>query len=425
MGNCLRYFLLPFLLFLPSLAFSSPVLIISGAQKTDISVFERELRLSEHSEATSEETLIFLAQSFQKRLEQMQLFSKVVVNVSKSSMPGEFSVEVEEKWTTIPIVKVSSGGGVQQLTVGIFDPHVFGQFLEVGTQYEKLGKESSFVGWFKNPRWLSQDLVLDLQYWNTRRVRIKYDQTADEPLEKQGFVLHREKLYLGVEPKLSPTLVARLSLENNKDDFNRDSLSDEQKAKFSAFPLPQETEVTLLGVGLDWGKIQTLGFQIEGSKISFNAKHAFVKNQEAPDFNQAEISWLGATSSFANWVQRLMAGSTTTSLLPYWNYFGGLDRIRGFSDNRFSGRYYLLSNSEARFPLLEQPRYILQGTLFLDALSAAEKTEDLDRLTAASSGLGLRMILPQIYRAVARLDYARTLRRSDDQSLSFGLQQFF
>ncbi len=116
---------------------------------------------------------------------------------------------------------------------------------------------------------------------------------------------------------------------------------------------------------------------------------------------------------------------TDTNLLQYWGYFGGLDRIRGFADNRFSGRYSILSNSELRNTLIQKSSWIGQGVLFIDLLSSTEKFTELDRLTAASAGNGIRIILPQIYRAVVRLDLSKPLVKNDDQTVSFGIQQFF
>jgi outer membrane protein assembly factor BamA len=123
--------------------------------------------------------------------------------------------------------------------------------------------------------------------------------------------------------------------------------------------------------------------------------------------------------------QRFLAGTTSTQILQYWYYLGGLDRIRGFHDNRFAGRYHWLSNSEIRVPVFRRPSYIIQSVGFLDLTSVGENFKDLDSLTASSLGAGIRLILPKLYRFVIRMDYAKPIKKDDDMNISFGVQQFF
>lgn len=120
-----------------------------------------------------------------------------------------------------------------------------------------------------------------------------------------------------------------------------------------------------------------------------------------------------------------MGGWTDTEVLQYWYYLGGLDRVRGFSDNRFAGSKYWLSNSEVRLPVWRQGPLIFQYVTFYDVVAAAEETKGLNKASGASIGMGARVIAPDIYRFVARFDFAYNLLRRDDMPISFGVQQFF
>ena len=109
-------------------------------------------------------------------------------------------------------------------------------------------------------------------------------------------------------------------------------------------------------------------------------------------------------------------------------YLGGLDTLRGFLDGQFRGDYYWLVNAEVRPTLWSSPRAVLQGNLFVDVA----KTWDDQSFSPAgfehpfvSTGAGLRIILPRIYRAVLRLDVARTHTPVRRTGIAFGLQQFF
>ncbi len=393
---------------------------VVGLKKTSLSVIQREYELAEKVQNGST-----IESNLQRRLLSMQIFSKV--NVAPPDQNGILQVELEEKWTTIPVVKFSSGGGILQTTVGVYDPNLFGEFLESGIQYEQLGSEGSGVLWFKNPRFLNRPQVLDLQYWNTRRLRLKYDQNAIDPVEKQGFVLERERFYLGFEPTLNFNITLKFLIEQNKDRFSMDSLNDEQKRKFRGIELPADIEIYQVGFGFEWSTLNFIGHQAEGIKASALYKYHWDEKQVAKPFSQTDLAFHFSSllDTDYNYVQRLLFSMTDTSLLQYWGYFGGLDRIRGFADNRFSGRYSLLSNSELRATYIRKPSWILQVVSFIDLLSSTEKFSELDRISAASAGVGFRIILPKIYRATLRLDYARPLVKDDEQSFGFGLQQFF
>ncbi len=408
------------LIFFTFEAHSQKKILVTGLSKTKLDVIERELELVQ-SEMPENESL---GPELERRLRRMQIFSSVQV---LQENPEEIQIAVEEKWTTIPILKVASGGGVTQTTLGVYDPNIFGAWIESGAQYEQLGTEGSGVLWLKNPRFLNQEQLLDLQYWNTKRLRLKYDQTEIDPKEKQGFVLEREKIYIGFEPKLNNRVTLKTSVENSRDQFSDSNLPAELKRKFKGQKLPVDVEVTQLGMGIDWGSLDWNTHLIEGLKVSAMIKYNWVKNQAARSFYQTEIGLIYASiiDSRVNFAQRILLGTTDTELLQYWNYFGGLDRIRGFVDNRFSGRNYFLSNSEIRITGLDKTNWVVQGAGFIDFLNTSEKTEEIDRISAASVGAGFRFIFPKIYRAVVRIDYAHPIIKNDDQKISFGLQQFF
>ena len=120
-----------------------------------------------------------------------------------------------------------------------------------------------------------------------------------------------------------------------------------------------------------------------------------------------------------------MFGATNTEALQYWQYLGGLDRIRGFADNRFSGSQFLLSNTEFRHPVFKRDWLVLQTVAFLDMVSRAEKVKELGTLDGASTGGGVRLFFPNIYRLTLRLDYATPLVKNDDINFSFWCSAVF
>lgn len=398
---------------------------ISGNRKTKTAVIERELEFHQQEKVCESQ----IKEGVQ-RIKDTGLFSSVSYSILPSDQPKSnvVKITVEEKWTTIPIVKVNSGGGISQYTLGVYDPNIFGEFLEAGAQYENLGGASSGVVWFKNPRLFSEHQGIDLQYWNTRRIRIKYDQEAEGPEITRGFLHERERFYADYFRELSPRVVARVSVDYNKDNFSTKILPDKVLDKLGPNPvLPSSTELVISKFGLELGKVEGDPQSLRGHVFGVHVGYAHSLDGNADPFVQGDVSFSLFKLFLPRWqyAQRLHGGITSTKVLQYWYYLGGLDRIRGFADNRFAGRQFALSNSEIRYLAVEKPSVLIQIAGFLDFASIGEETSDLTTLKAASVGSGIRFILPKFYRFVVRLDYAKPLIKTDTVNWSFGVQQFF
>lgn len=409
-----------------SIGFSQEIeqIILNGNNKTDRELILKEITFKENSifsESEKERSL--------KRLKKMGLFSaikieKKIVNDDKVNV----IIELQEKWTTIPILKFSSGGGLSQTTIGVYDPHLWGKYIELGGQYEKLGTSSSGVLWYKQPRLFPNRMGIGLQLWSQSRLRVKYDQNLEDKKIIHGFLHKRNKIYFETFKEYGDYIKIRGVLEYHGDSFSRDQLTDEVKTISAGKELPAGTNIFLYSLGLDYSDIESFSEILRGFQASIDIQWADVREPKALDsFLQSDlmILYYKDWQSRWNWAQRIQLGTTSTEILQYWNYLGGLKSIRGFADNRFAGRYYWLSNSEMRYTLIKKNTSILQLVAFYDLVSVAENWKRLDTSSGSSTGMGVRWMLPRVYRLVLRADYAVTLKRKDDQSLSFGVQQFF
>ncbi|MBK9040942.1 MAG: BamA/TamA family outer membrane protein [Bdellovibrionales bacterium] len=398
---------------------------ISGNEKTSIKFIEMELGLSDKEWFCKNQI-----QEKINRLKRTGLFSKVEYTITRQNRNdlAELRIAVIEKWTTIPILKLNSGGGVSQYTIGVYDPNILGEFLEAGAQYENLGGASSGVVWFKNPRLFGKPQGIDLQYWNTRRIRIKYDQDKSDPEIKRGFLHEREKVYADYFRDISSKVTLRFSLEYNKDSFSTEILPDSVIHKNGPnLSLPPSTELLISKVGLEVGDIVGEPQALSGQSIGAHFGYANSLDSSADPFVQIDLSFHLFKSILPRWqlAQRLIAGVTSTQVLQYWYYLGGLDRIRGFADNRFAGSHFAVSNSETRYLMFEKPSYFIQGVGFVDFGAVGDEASEMTKVKAASLGAGLRLILPKFYRFIVRLDYAKPILKSDTMNWSFGVQQFF
>ncbi len=88
----------------------------------------------------------------------------------------------------------------------------------------------------------------------------------------------------------------------------------------------------------------------------------------------------------------------------------------------------LVKALQCRKHIYENKWGVVQAAIFSDQAKEGKDLEDLTERKEEyllSSGLGIRLINPKIYRFVARIDYAQTHTRSIQRGLSFGVQQFF
>lgn len=397
---------------------------IEGNRKTKRRVFLNELGFrpgDRISEQQLEQAIV--------NIRTTNLFSRVDHELQLSDN-GSYTllIHVEEKWTTIPILKLASGGGVEQTTVGVYDPNLFGQNLEAGFQYQRLENTDSGVAWFKNPRLFAGNGNIDLQLWKIKRLRTKYQQQETEPVIKTGFLHSRDKLYAGYGYRLSPVHSVSAFYEYNRDSFSDKLSSAEVKAITDVIGLPKDTEVNFLGLRFDWGHVDDHNaVYVQGKEFGWKYRYGRSETRAIKNFWDTELSYhhfipVFKTSTFA---QRFLAGYTNTQALQYWHYLGGLDRIRGFAEDRFAGRYFWLSNTELRQPLFRANWYVVQAVGFVDMVSAAEDFDGLGTLNGASAGLGIRVVLPKVYRFVIRADYAQPIKKNDDEHLSLGVQHFF
>ncbi|MCB0392321.1 MAG: hypothetical protein KDD58_13595 [Bdellovibrionales bacterium] len=395
---------------------------INGLTKTKKEVVLRELTFTEKQSVSTQGI-----QESLENLNRLNIFHTIKSKIINEGDSSVLTLDLKEKWTTIPFLKLSSGGGVSQTTFGVYDPNILGHYLELGGQFEKLEEANSGVVWFKNPRLFGKRMGVNIQAWSFSRIRLKYDQSLEDPLLINGFLHKRQMYYFDLFKEFKKDFLLRLDVEYNKDEFSTDFLDDDVLSLVTVKGLPQDTEVVFTGVGLTWGRVLSDQERFHGYGLDLGFRYGSVKSTGIDDFSESSIrfQYFLPIQNRWNFAQRVHAGSTSTDVLQYWNYLGGLESIRGFSDNRFAGRYYWLSNTEMRFTLFRKPNYIFQLNSFYDVVAAHERFKDLDTSSGSSIGLGGRLILPKVYRFVVRMDYAVPLKKNDDINLSFGVQQFF
>lgn len=395
---------------------------IVGNTKTTSKVILDEIRFKQNSKTTRELINLSLGD-----LKIINLFKSVSFEESTSKDGIDLTIKVEERWTTIPIFKYSTGGGLTRTTYGVYDPNIYGQYIEGGFQIEDLSGAMSAIAWFKKPRLWGTRNGIDIQYWSINRQRILYDQNEREPIFLDGFLQDRQRIYFGFTHEFHPFLRGIFSFEKNMDNFSRDLIPIEIMNVASGKPLPETTDFNILTAMLSFGRLVEYNQIVNGLRMQIGYSRALSNISNIDSFFQIDGSFEYFKTFNDKWVlsQRLLYGQNDTTQTHYRYFLGGLDRIRGFADSRFEGKIFGLSNSEVRYAFYNRSYFILQAAAFVDLISVGEKIRDMDRINGASVGGGLRMLLPKFYRLILRMDYAQQFLKEDEISGSFGIQQFF
>lgn len=399
---------------------------VRGNKRTDPKIILNEGELFEgrvYTEAQLKEA--------RARILNLEIFAEVDLKIqsNKGSEEQLLIVEVNERWTTIPIVKVSSGGGVSEVIAGIYDANLFGKYIEAGGQLQRLGERNSGVVWSKFPR-LTNKLQLDTQFWQTSRIRVKYDQEDPEPIVNNGFTQIRTRAYLALSYRLEYDKIFGIFYEYNEDRFENDlNFQDLIDTDFSneSVSLPVETQFHFIGLNFVLGRVDRYREFFSGHRASGNVRYGFSEN-EIENFGALSLKfeYYKRFKKDFNFASRTQYDSNDNSQnIQYLIYHGGFDSIRGFKDNRFSGNTTLALNNEIRYSFWREDLFTIQGVSFLDYVMVSNGPDSLTQQEAASVGVGARLFLPNLFRFVVRLDFAKAIIKEDDESINFGFQQFF
>lgn len=422
-------------------------IVVEGLGRTRRKVVTRELLFEEGGYASIDQI-----EESMTRLRNLGLFREVSWELVSQKVAGPdgipaetnparpsrvLRIRVDERWTMLPSFLLLRGGGLTRGAVGVSDINLFGRYIELGFQYDRLaldeaflqrgGAANSFVAWVRNPRFLDTFTMVGLDAWSTVRLRSIYE---DETGEREGgFTINRKMLVLRSRRELLWWLRVGLNVELVRDEFSFDYLPEETRdIQLANFGGPPPGGDTLgLRASVRYGRVNRDDFYYDGWSLTQYIGHADQIWGSDFRFSQFEniLLWYKRIPWRGNLAARLRAGTTNAEQIQWLYYLGGLNRVRGYPDSRFRGQSYWSLNAEYRVAPLANRWVTIQTLGFLDAGATTDEVFDFADLDAASLGLGVRLISPKIYGLVMRADYAWPLVNGTGGALSFGAQQFF
>lgn len=340
------------------------------------------------------------------RLWNMDLFSDVQARVEMRDDRTVAVFDLEERFTINPLFRFSAAGDAFWVRAGLSDTNFLGRFLELGAQYERFGPYNGGQGWIRDPRFLNRRIDGLFQLERLARPR-------------PGFVVFRA--------------LARLEARGTVDSDDRvnvlgrlDVIADRyDRIDDSSDALPPPSEGFIATAGAKVGRVDTVGIRQRG--WSLELQPSFGLTNDAPSvFGQLFAEALAFASPGTRWTlaARLQAAGTTDAPRQHLLYVGGLDQVRGLEDNHIRTRAYAVLNLEARFIAFQWASWVaLVPTVFVDGVVARGETTGVRAL--ATTGGGLRVLIPRLVQSGLRADLAVTLDGSWQVQPSIGVFQFF
>ncbi len=387
---------------------------ILGLNTTQRHVINTELDLPDSSCVMPEEI---------ERAVQRLRNTQIVRNVSWEILGESLIIKLEEKWPLIPILKFGGISGSNFYTLGAYDPNVFGEYIELGGQYENLNGHSSFVAWTRDPQFLGKrNVFVGFDVWNTMRQRVFYDR---EQNELGGFSLTQQRLNSSLEYELKDSLALTLNVEYLKNTTDESSLPTSLKNKniANAYLVNSESQHAIASSGFKLGEILIQEERSSGEKLELLYSHAIPLDKASHNWNRLTLTatYFKLLALRSNLALRLSYGVLDSTNFESLFYLGAFESVRGLFDAQIKTKHHSLVNVEYRIPSFQSDTFILQHVIFSDNL-----LYDLSSNTKSvvAAGAGLRFIFPKIYRFNLRLDYGFAFGDATGSGLSFGLQQF-
>jgi len=397
---------------------------IQGLQRTRSSVVYRELLIQEGRvlrELELEESL--------QRLKNLRLFHKVNDTYYLDEL-GQVHIHLQfsESFTTIPILKVTKGGGTTYLVAGVYDVNIKGKYLETGAQYESWNGEHGGVVWFRNPRFMNQRIRFGTDLWSVNRPRDLYE---PDGTSQGDFVLYQRKLNVFLDKEWLSGFTVGSGLEFDDNRLRDGSMSDQLSDGVSdALANQTDTNIVWAKVYLNLGRLNYDNHLIEGRLSDLHLDYSFPAlgsdNEAYRVVWNNKFFWRFGKNANLGW--QLRWAKTNSNELQYLYYVGGFENVRGYLDGQLRGKQYWQSNLEYRDILYETSLFYVQGNVFADAAQLINATSPIESNTNdvfSSAGVGLRIGSTKVYRLTARLDIALATSHPATSRISFGVQQFF
>ncbi len=394
---------------------------IIGASKTSKPWLKKFLSL--HFPAQFSESRL---NAIKIKLQSTLVFSSVGVYVDKNALGRRILyIDIEEKWTRIPVIRGAVGGGVPLRVVGVYDSHYAGQLYTLGAQMMQYDSQKpGGVIWVRAPKYNGGSEELGAEVWSENRKRSIYGQSRNETGSLYTNSQYIRAYYL---LPFKSDLPVKYGVDLTYKKFEVDSVNDSNSDLDHRFIDLTTTEKAYysLKLPLRYDAIDVDQLHMDGLKSTFTIGYQSSELGEDP-FIEFDGFYYKRLDQYSELAMHIFIGSHSLKNLSNTYFLSGLDSVRGLDDSSLYGNKSVYTNIEWR-SLGFKSRYVwLQSVLFSDYGQAGSSFLDDKFFQAAYSyGVGIRISFPKIYRLVVRIDYGKTEGDIQSQGITAGLNQLF
>lgn len=362
--------------------------------------------------------------SLQSKLLTTQVFQ--TVDFALQTITGEqkkLIIDVQEKWTVIPVLRAAYGGGTPLVVAGIYDSHFLGRLYTFGVESRTYGSAPpGGVAWFRAPRWKQGSHYFNVEIWRDNRVRALWNNEDEEIGRIYGSALAINSDFLMPINGQTPAIQLGLRYQyRDQDLLNWDS----EPVITDAFSSDLRTETThstlLRGI---YDDVSVSGVNLAGLRVLLSGGPVFSEHEKTRMVWEEELFYYKLWKNDWNLALHQWLGYTTSKSYQSLTFLGGFDSIRGIPDGALVGNKAVYANAELRKLLVKTQYAWLQAATYLDYGSAVLGRDEWGDEGRSSFGMGMRLAIPQVHRLMFRVDYAWSLDRAGTSSVSAGLNQF-
>lgn len=344
------------------------------------------------------------------------VFSYVQVNVKDDTL----YINVEEKWTLIPVIRAKSGGGTPLVVIGAYESNFLGREWVLGGEMRRYGG-APIGGLFYTqlPNLIGQKTLVAAELGRISRVREFYDSKQEFIGNLQTEEQKNQLLIFTPAPFFEPSLRYGVNLRFFKLHLGRNGGVPEVED----FRSENQEYKTLAVVDYDTLVLDNLVYNGIRSKNRFGLIFGS-KNKKQYSVAELEIFYYKTFFEKLGLALHGFFAESGSKALQAQYFLGGFDSVRGIPDGAIWGNKAWYSNTELLYLFFKSHYLWLQSSMFFDYGQAAQRWEDLKDSRRTSFGAGLRLAVPQIYRLVLRFDFAWNVE-TGSKGLSLGFNQFF
>jgi hypothetical protein len=337
-------------------------------------------------------------------------------------------MDVEDKWTLLPILRYAQIAGSTSITVGVWDSNFVGKAVNTGFELsEKRGGTGVYL-WAKNNRIGASRFYYSVEGWFARDDRLLYGESPRDVIST-GYEEFRRSVALEFGRRFNNDgdILVGVVARPFASSFEAITVDGAQNAAARYQPIA-DRRGGAVGLHGTAGKLHYQDYVYAGLKADVSGLEYFQQTGAPRRYGKflADVRWMTVPVARHNFAVRLVAATVGSRQIEDAVSLGGLTEVRGFPDDRFRGRQAAYLNVEYRYPVIDNRYLLMQLTPFQDAAVWSGRFVGQSTHGAAESlGAGARFVVKPFYNLIVRLDAVERMTPGRETTFSLGSTQFF